>query len=226
MARVSQAHLDARRQQILDAARRCFIRNGFHTTSMQDVLGEADLSAGAVYRYFRSKEDIIVAIATDTLTTLTRAFEALTSTAPLPPLDEAFGAIFATLERLDQESGIGGLVVQVWGEALRSPTLRERVTLAFSNEIRHVLVHLVEAYQAQGSLPGGVPPEQIARTLAALVPGFLIQRVLLGDVDAAMFRAGLRALLGSARHETAPGSAVSPPPPQAAQPAPAVSGDL
>jgi TetR/AcrR family transcriptional regulator, transcriptional repressor of aconitase len=30
---------------------------------MQDILREADLSAGAVYRYFRSKEELIVAIA-------------------------------------------------------------------------------------------------------------------------------------------------------------------
>ncbi|MGW9069182.1 helix-turn-helix domain-containing protein, partial [Streptomyces yangpuensis] len=52
MARVSQAHLDARRRQILDGATRCFTRNGFHATSMQDVLKEVDLSAGAVYRYF------------------------------------------------------------------------------------------------------------------------------------------------------------------------------
>src|ERR1700685_4704206 len=68
--RITQEHLDARRRQILDAARRRFIKNGFHATSMQDVLTEADLSAGAVYRYFRGKEDIIAAIADEALAEL------------------------------------------------------------------------------------------------------------------------------------------------------------
>lgn len=63
MARVSQEHLDARRRQILDGAARCFARDGFHATSMQDVLKEVGLSAGAVYRYFTGKEDLIAAIA-------------------------------------------------------------------------------------------------------------------------------------------------------------------
>src|SRR5262245_48052330 len=66
MPRVSDDHLERRRQQILDAARRCFIRKGFHLTSMQDVFAESGLSAGAVYRYFKSKNEIIHAIATDT----------------------------------------------------------------------------------------------------------------------------------------------------------------
>ena len=57
MPRVSDEHLAARRQQILDAARACFLRNGFHATSMQDVIGEAGLSVGAVYRYFKSKNE-------------------------------------------------------------------------------------------------------------------------------------------------------------------------
>ena len=46
------------------AAWKCFSRNGFHSTSMADVIAEAGLSAGAVYLYFRSKDDIIVAVAT------------------------------------------------------------------------------------------------------------------------------------------------------------------
>ena len=46
MPRVSEDHLLARRQQILDAARVCFLRDGFHNTSMQDVIAEAGLSVG------------------------------------------------------------------------------------------------------------------------------------------------------------------------------------
>src|SRR5260370_17005717 len=68
MPRVPQSHRDARRRQILDGALRCFTRKGFHTSSMQDVLQEIGLSAGAVYRYFTGKEEIIQAIADEILT--------------------------------------------------------------------------------------------------------------------------------------------------------------
>jgi len=64
MPRVSEDHLTARREQILAAARRCFLRKGVHNTSMQDLIGEAGMSVGAVYRYFRSKDEIINAIKT------------------------------------------------------------------------------------------------------------------------------------------------------------------
>ena len=61
MPKVTEAHLEARHQQILNAAGACFSRQGFHQTSMQDICREAELSPGAVYRYFSSKEDIIAA---------------------------------------------------------------------------------------------------------------------------------------------------------------------
>ena len=64
MPKVTEAHRESRREQILIAAWKCFSRKGFHSTSMADVIKEAGLSAGAVYLYFRSKDEIIVAVAT------------------------------------------------------------------------------------------------------------------------------------------------------------------
>ncbi|WP_369028857.1 TetR/AcrR family transcriptional regulator, partial [Nocardia farcinica] len=63
MPRVSEEHLERRRQQILVAAQRCFSRKGFYNTSMQDVFAESGLSAGAVYRYFKSKDELVAALA-------------------------------------------------------------------------------------------------------------------------------------------------------------------
>ena len=62
MPKVSEEHLEARRQQIVDAAVQCFARSGIHGTSLDDIRLEADLSRGAVYHYFKSKEDIIDAL--------------------------------------------------------------------------------------------------------------------------------------------------------------------
>src|SRR3954447_13853149 len=52
-----------RRDEILVAAQSCFARSGFHQTSMQEICTEAGMSPGNLYRYFRSKEDIIAGIA-------------------------------------------------------------------------------------------------------------------------------------------------------------------
>src|SRR5678816_3757067 len=52
-----------RRSEILSAAQTCFARSGFHQTSMQEICAQAGMSPGNLYRYFRSKEDIIAGIA-------------------------------------------------------------------------------------------------------------------------------------------------------------------
>src|SRR5687768_10493304 len=61
MPKVTEAYTAARRQQIIDAAYRCFARKGFHQTTMRDIYQETKLSPGAVYHYFDSKDAIIQA---------------------------------------------------------------------------------------------------------------------------------------------------------------------
>ncbi len=48
----------ARREQILSAARRCFIERGYHPTRMDDIAKEAGLSKGGVYFHFKSKQEV------------------------------------------------------------------------------------------------------------------------------------------------------------------------
>jgi AcrR family transcriptional regulator len=54
-----------RRAEILEAAESCFARLAFHRATMRDVIAEAGLSAGCVYKHFQSKREIIAAIAAD-----------------------------------------------------------------------------------------------------------------------------------------------------------------
>jgi TetR/AcrR family transcriptional regulator, transcriptional repressor of aconitase len=198
MAKVSQAHLDARRRQILDAARACFARDGFHAASMQDVITEAGLSAGAVYRYFASKEEIVAAVATETMAEVARAIADAARIEPPLPLDEVFANAFETLERQDDEYGIASLAVQVWGEAVRSPVVAERVTAA-AREIHASLAAVVARHQSLGTIDPEVPTAQVATVLRGLLPGFLAQRAVLGEVDAEGFRAGMRAIICAER---------------------------
>ncbi len=53
---------DLRRQQILDAAEACFRQRGFHNASMAEIAKSFGMSAGHIYNYFKSKEEIIAGI--------------------------------------------------------------------------------------------------------------------------------------------------------------------
>src|SRR3954469_17948312 len=82
MPKVTDEHVDARRRQILSAALRCFARQGFHRTTMQDIFREADLSPGAVYSYFDGKDELIGGIIAEFMGFVREA--AAVFTEPLP----------------------------------------------------------------------------------------------------------------------------------------------
>jgi len=67
MAKVTEAHIEARKNQIILAAWDCFARKGYYQTKMQDIAREAGISAGAIYRYYPSKEALLKAISARSL---------------------------------------------------------------------------------------------------------------------------------------------------------------
>lgn len=199
MARVSQAHLDARRRQILDGAARCFARNGFHGTSMQDVLHEVGLSAGAVYRYFSGKDDLIAAIAGEAVGGVRQAFEEAARVGPPPAPDVLIGRVTRTLfsgetHGMDRRA-YAGLIVQVWSETLRSERLAATLGEAYGG-LRLAWAELVEVYREAGILADAdVPSDHVARTLIATAQGFIVQLAMFGDTAPEVLENGLRGLM-------------------------------
>ena len=61
MPKVTAAHEQAVRARIVDAALRVFAKKGYHDATMQDVVRRSGLSVGAIYTYFRSKDDLFLA---------------------------------------------------------------------------------------------------------------------------------------------------------------------
>ncbi|HET8683853.1 MAG TPA: TetR/AcrR family transcriptional regulator, partial [Micromonosporaceae bacterium] len=194
MPRVSEAHLAARRQQILDAARRCFTRNGFHATSMQDVIAEAGLSVGAIYRYFRSKEELVIAIAEEVLAQVGAQLAEVTAADPPPPMEDALRLTIEFMEPQLDRDGLFQLAVQVWAESFRNQQLAEFVADAY-RRMRASLVELAWRTRAAGDLPDDADPEAVGAVLFGLIPGYGLQRLLLGQPEPEAYLAGVRSLL-------------------------------
>jgi len=125
MPKVSSRYLEERKNEIIDAAEACFLRKGFHQCTMQDICRESGLSPGAIYRYFKSKSDIIAAvIARSTERGAALIEEARASYSQAALALEAIGEHF--FGRLERE-GVGrfaALELEVWGEALRNGEVR------------------------------------------------------------------------------------------------------
>jgi AcrR family transcriptional regulator len=63
MPKVTQEHLDARRTEILDGARRAFAKHGYAGATVARLEEEIGLSRGAIFHYFESKLDLFVELA-------------------------------------------------------------------------------------------------------------------------------------------------------------------
>ncbi len=195
MPKVRQAHLDARRQQIVDAARVRFASQGFAGTSMADVVTESGLSIGAIYRYFRSKDEIMIAVCRQADDALPRS---------LTP--EAVAAFLSRLRALSAENGHARLTTQIYAEAAVSPALAI-VLQAQLAEVREQIAALIRAHR-----PGLDPEraEQTAEGFIAVCNGYHSQLAVRGDVDPAPFTAALLAVVGPAVAEKAVVEKVAP----------------
>jgi AcrR family transcriptional regulator len=191
--KVSQQHREARRAQILDAARRCFLRNGFHATSMQDLFAESGLSSGAVYLYFGSKEEVILAIAEENMRDVVATIHGLTANSAGKGFGAALGEVLDVIGAKHADEQLGGIAVLVWSEALRNPAVAER----FGQSLRQMeadLVRLINEHQADASAPGITTPETLAALIMSIIPGYILQLSLFGPSFAAAVRDAVQSL--------------------------------
>ncbi|MET7418428.1 TetR/AcrR family transcriptional regulator [Dactylosporangium sp. NPDC005555] len=203
MPRVSEAHLAARREQIIDAATRCFLRNGFHQTSMQDVIKEAGLSVGAFYRYFDSKSALIKAIAGEKIGIVQATADHLLRQDPAPPVLVVIDDLLRQIDINLTDDGTVRIAVQVWGEAVHDPEFAALISEIYGR-IRGNAVALARRAQENGQLAADVDPVPIGAAIFGLIQGYILQRVLIGEVDRESYVSGIGTLMGAGPEDRPP----------------------
>ncbi len=195
MPRISDERRAARRLQILDAAWTCFQGNGLHATSMDDIIRASDLSAGAVYSYFPSKEELIHDAVVTSLGGLRELVGPILVARPAPPPGELLRAITALVADFTgrETYDLRRVALLGWSEAQRSERLRDTMR-GFYGAFRLGLVEVAESWRADGRLPDGAAPDAVAKLFLSAILGFVVQSALLGDVAPPDLGAGLRDL--------------------------------
>jgi AcrR family transcriptional regulator len=204
MPRLSDTTRAQRRQHILTSAWRCFSRDGFHATSMDDIIAATGMSSSAVYRYFRSKEQIIRASAEEGVARVREIFVAMLDRDPCPDPAETLTLLVTELHRRidNPDYDMTRLALQTWAEALRDPVLHDRARQLYVDTLEHI-AELAQRWRENGCLPADADTKAVAATLLSIMHGLIVMHHVVDDVPAHVLRTGV-ALLGAATRTPAP----------------------
>lgn len=174
MPKVSDTRRQAQYQRILDAASLCFQQKGFQATTMNDVIRAAGLSAGAVYGYVASKQDLILATMDVAMVELYERLEPVIDQAPLEPYEFA-QAILRELQKPStrKDVSLDKMAVLATAEAVRDPD--------FAAALRGRLARLIERVALR--CPNGDPDTRsfTANLILTLVYGTIMRHAIFQD---------------------------------------------
>jgi AcrR family transcriptional regulator len=200
MPKVSDEHRESRRQQILDAARACILDHGLEAVSMEMIIARSGLSTGAVYRYFKGKDEIIAAAVSDAMAGILAAIgPVLEAPQPGTPSDLVHNLLSAITTYA--RSGVGAaagidrmpVAIHGWSYVQTTPHLKDLVQDRL-RAIRDRTMDIAKQWQADGTIAHDADPDAVAQLIQSICLGFMAQRVLTGEAEVTAHAEALGAL--------------------------------
>jgi AcrR family transcriptional regulator len=186
MPRITAERRQARREQVLEAARACLQEHGLEAVSMEMIIARSGLSTGAVYGYFKGKDEIISAVVTEGTAAMGRQLAPILTNPEPPPLPELIQQLLRTIADFgqDKQDGIDRLLAAIhgWSHSQSDPGLRAATRSAYRRQ-RELSAEVVRRWQAAGTFDPGADPDGVAQLLTSISLGFVAQRALAGDAD-------------------------------------------
>jgi TetR/AcrR family transcriptional repressor of uid operon len=181
MPKLKPEEVQLRRQEIIDAARCCFLRSGFHQTTTDEICHEAAITPGGLYHYFGSKEAIISAVIEDTARV---AVDNMRSTAEasgnVRSAVQTLGSVFFERARDPELESTTRLDLEIWSETLRNEKLAE-ITRGSRTLRRQWLESLIRQGQLEGPYTDQVDPKGFADLVMAIFDGLRLGKLLWRD---------------------------------------------
>lgn len=194
MPKITEDQAENRRLQILMGALACFNEKGFHKCTMQDICKHANLSTGAVYSYFNSKDEIIQALC-DSQQQRNEQLFAMASGQTNPR--DAFNILVDQFFDLFHEPLFRAAVradMMMFSEALTTDAIAQ-TTRCNLQQIRSRLESLVISGQQAGLVSNTLKPTSIALSLMALFQGLGTLIQFDPDIDIESYKDVVRSLL-------------------------------
>ena len=170
MPRVSAEHKERRRQAILDAAMEVFIGKGYQLATINDISSHCNLSVGALYRYFPTKGEIMLALVDERLGRTPQTFARLTAkeTDPWERLVHCVNLFTSALGV--RHPTTGRLLLVTLAEAVHDSDVRTGLQTRFQH-LREYLAAIIADGIANGQFRPDASPETVASLLLCMADG-------------------------------------------------------
>lgn len=186
---------------ILSTALELFSKNGYDATSVSEICEHANVSKGAFYHHFPSKQDLFLVLMRTWLDDVDGMFQVIgEGTSSIPQLIENMagisGGIFKALE--------GGfpILLEFWTQANRRPIVWQKAVEPY-RQFLDFFTELVRTGIEEGSFTQDLDPEVAARILTSVAMGLLLQATFSPqDADwQEVTRSGIRLVLDGMRSD-------------------------
>lgn len=170
MPRVSDRHKERRRAEILRAALLVFNRKGYERATVDDIAAASGLSVGAIYRYFPSKAEIMLALIERRLGHAPEVFDRVTAGLedPWERLLTCVDTFAAALRFRHPENG--NLLLVAWAEAVHDEAVRQGLHSRFSGLVEY-LGNIIRDGIARGRFRSEVDAHALATYLLCSADG-------------------------------------------------------
>lgn len=153
----------ARRTELLDAARRVFESQGYHETRVADIVNEAGASQGTFYTYFDSKESVFEEVARLVIGGVLAGLH--TDTVEGEPVERIRAALKRFADAYRPAARIVALVEEV---GAGTPAVRQ-LRLSLRDEFVQRSVRGIRRWQHDGTADPDLDPELVAEALGSMV---------------------------------------------------------
>ncbi|MFL6112471.1 MAG: TetR/AcrR family transcriptional regulator [Catenulispora sp.] len=178
-----------KRKLIAQAAVSRFVKQGFSKTSLQDIAQESGLPPEVVHELFPSTIDVLRLAGN---TTAASAYDMLSGLLQETSLASAAELVGRSAEFISAVGDPMRMAPQIWGVAAYDGEIHGLVTPILV-ELQNYWIALAKRMSDEGRLLDGADPDDVGRTLACLITGFMVHSVL-NDMQPGHVSRGLQAL--------------------------------
>jgi AcrR family transcriptional regulator len=170
---------------------------------MEMIIARSGLSTGAVYRYFKGKDQIVAAAFTEAASQIGAAVAPVLAGPKSRLPAELIEELLAAWVRYSR-SGVGAAAgidrmpaaLHGWSYAQTEPELKA-VLRAGLRGFRERCVPFIQQWQADGVVAASTDPEAVAQLLLSIFLGFVAQHSLTGDAEVQAHSDALAALVAT-----------------------------